>query len=188
MPPSARRLMSYLGIGIGTSWVKAIFIDRSGKLLGYGQEILLICSIMPTTDWIAAVALVVCSASDFTSCATTAKSRPDSPRSLDRGVLPGDGVDDVDDVADLRGRLLELMHLIVGLPGVRRRLLGEGRGLAHLPGYLPDRGGKLRSGGGRGVDVFRHPHRGRGDIGGFLRRRGRRALQAFRRRLKLARG
>jgi hypothetical protein len=79
---------------------------------------------MPEICWlISPVAFAVCSASAFTSDATTAKPRPRfaGARGLDGGVqcqqvgLAGNGVDQFDHIADAARRLRQFADAVVGL-------------------------------------------------------------------------
>ena len=104
---------------------------------------------------ISPVAFAVCSASAFTSDATTAKPRPGfaGPRRLDGGIerqqigLAGDGVDQFHHVADPRGRLGEFADAVIGLLRLLHRLTGDPRRALDLAADLVDRGRHLFGGG-----------------------------------------
>src|SRR6476646_9349487 len=83
---------------------------------------------------ISSVAFAVCTASAFTSEATTAKPLPAGARPLDRGVerqkigLSGHALDELDHVVDLLRRLRQVGDVVV-----RRLRLGR-RGAHHFGG------------------------------------------------------
>ena len=80
-------------------------------------------------------------------------------RRLDGGVqrqqigLPGDGVDQFDDVADPGRRLRQFADAIVGLAGLIDRLVGHPRRFLHLAADLVDRRSQLLGGRGHRLHV-----------------------------------
>ena len=107
------------------------------------------------------VALAVCTASDFTSEATTEKPRPASPAraasmvalSASRLVCPGDVADQFHHVADLLRGFGEPGDLRIGRFRLVRRHAHHSGGLVELARDLADRVGELvgRGRGGRHV-------------------------------------
>ena len=97
-------------------------------------------------------------------------------RRLDGGVerqqvgLPGDGVDQFDDVADPGRRLRQFADPIVGLARLVDRLVGDARRVLHLAADLVDRGGHFLGRRGHRLHVGGGFFRGRRDHGGELLR------------------
>ena len=117
-----------------------------------------ICLIASTNSWVATcipaiwllislVALAVCAASAFTSCATTAKPRPEfaGARRLDGGVqrqqigLLRDRGDQVDHIADPQRRLRQFVDARIGDFGLIDGLAGDPVQFLDLPADLGNR-------------------------------------------------
>src|SRR4026207_1932821 len=100
---------------------------------------------------VSSVALAVCTASDFTSEATTAKPRPASPAraasmvalSASKLVLPGDVLDELDHVARALRDLGEGGDVFVGCGGVGRGAVHDLVRAQQPAADLLDRCGKL---------------------------------------------
>ena len=109
---------------------------------------------------IASVALAVCTASDLTSEATTAKPRPASPAraasivalSASRLVWPAIVLNQLDDVADLLRRIGERRHFAVGRLRLADSDMHDAVGLRDLAGYFRDRVREFVGGAGGRLD------------------------------------